>query len=232
MSIAFLDPGNLEGDLQAGVIAGYSLLWLLMWATAIGLLVQLLSARLGVATRRHLAELCCTLIGSCSFIFLFLENYGVRKLEALFAVLIGVMTPSFAWMFGEANPDGLDILLGLLVPKPSSRTIQQAVAVEMTYECPKHQHQQTYDIEELTAGIESHSPVKTSIGIRFQKQTNTHNGPRILNLVDELQDSTPIKASARQARRTKAFQCKNSKPSGVIVCGINLIILGTEVGPW
>ena len=58
MSIAFLDPGNLEGDLQAGAIAGYSLLWLLMWATAMGLLVQLLSARLGVATGKHLAELC------------------------------------------------------------------------------------------------------------------------------------------------------------------------------
>ena len=58
MSIAFLDPGNLEGDLQAGAIAGYSLLWLLFWATGMGLLVQLLAARLGVATGRHLAELC------------------------------------------------------------------------------------------------------------------------------------------------------------------------------
>lgn len=58
MSIAFLDPGNLEGDLQAGAIAGYSLLWLLLWATAMGLLIQLLSARVGVATGRHLAELC------------------------------------------------------------------------------------------------------------------------------------------------------------------------------
>ncbi|RZS16470.1 hypothetical protein BHM03_00048458, partial [Ensete ventricosum] len=58
MSIAFLDPGNLEGDLQAGAIAGYSLLWLLLWATAMGLLIQMLSARLGVATGRHLAELC------------------------------------------------------------------------------------------------------------------------------------------------------------------------------
>ena len=58
MSIAFLDPGNLEGDLQAGAVAGYSLLWLLMWATGMGLLIQLLSARLGVATGRHLAELC------------------------------------------------------------------------------------------------------------------------------------------------------------------------------
>lgn len=58
MSVAFLDPGNLEGDLQAGAIAGYSLLWLLMWATAMGLLIQMLSARVGVATGRHLAELC------------------------------------------------------------------------------------------------------------------------------------------------------------------------------
>lgn len=58
MSIAFLDPGNLEGDLQSGAIAGYSLLWLLMWATGMGLLIQLLSVRVGVATGKHLAELC------------------------------------------------------------------------------------------------------------------------------------------------------------------------------
>ncbi|KAG8384310.1 hypothetical protein BUALT_Bualt04G0105000 [Buddleja alternifolia] len=177
MSIAFLDPGNLEGDLQSGAIAGYSLLWLLLWATAMGLLVQLLSARLGVATGRHLAELCreeypnwarlllwvmaeLALIGAdiqevigsaiaikilshgvlplwagvvitaCDcFIFLFLENYGVRKLEALFAVLIATMGLSFAWMFGETKPDGGELLLGVLVPKLSSNTIQQAVGV-------------------------------------------------------------------------------------------------------
>ena len=58
MSIAFLDPRNLEGDLQTRVIAGYSLLWLLMWATIMGLMIQMLSARVGVAKSRHLAELC------------------------------------------------------------------------------------------------------------------------------------------------------------------------------
>uniref|UniRef100_A0A7N1A7L6 Metal transporter Nramp3 n=1 Tax=Kalanchoe fedtschenkoi TaxID=63787 RepID=A0A7N1A7L6_KALFE len=177
MSIAFLDPGNLEGDLQSGAIAGYSLLWLLMWATAMGLLVQLLSARLGVVTGRHLAELCreeypswaryvlwvmaeLALIGadiqevigsaiaikilsngylplwsgvvitaSDCFIFLFLENYGVRKLEAVFAVLIATMALSFAWMFGETKPNGVELLLGLLVPRLSSKTIKQAVGV-------------------------------------------------------------------------------------------------------
>jgi natural resistance-associated macrophage protein len=58
MCIAFLDPGNLEGDLQAGSAAGYQLLWLLLWATVMGALVQLLSARLSVAMGKHLAELC------------------------------------------------------------------------------------------------------------------------------------------------------------------------------
>ncbi|KAG6421706.1 hypothetical protein SASPL_118263 [Salvia splendens] len=177
MSIAFLDPGNLEGDLQSGAIAGYSLLWLLLWATAMGLLVQLLAARLGVVTGKHLAELCrqeypdwarlllwimaeLALIGAdiqevigsaiainilsrgvlplwagviitaldC-FVFLFLENYGVRKLEALFAVLIATMAVSFAWMFGETKPDGRELMIGILVPKLNSSTIKQAVGV-------------------------------------------------------------------------------------------------------
>lgn len=58
MSIAYLDPGNIESDLQSGATAGYALLWLLMWATIMGLLIQKLAARLGVATGSHLAELC------------------------------------------------------------------------------------------------------------------------------------------------------------------------------
>jgi hypothetical protein len=58
MSIGYLDPGNIESDLQSGATAGYSLMWLLMWATVMGLLIQMLAARLGVATGCHLAELC------------------------------------------------------------------------------------------------------------------------------------------------------------------------------
>ncbi|KAL2529602.1 Metal transporter Nramp2 [Forsythia ovata] len=177
MSVAFLDPGNLEGDLQAGAIAGYSLLWLLMWATFMGLVIQLLSLRLGVATGRHLAEICreeypywaglllwfmaeLALIGadiqevigsaiaikilshgvlplwagvlitaSDCFIFLFLENYGVRKLEAFFGVLISTMAVSFAWMFFDTKPSGKELIRGLLIPKLSSKTIQKAVGV-------------------------------------------------------------------------------------------------------
>lgn len=44
--------------------------------------------------------------------FLFLENYGVRKLEGVFAVLIGTMAMSFAWMFADAKPSGKELLIG------------------------------------------------------------------------------------------------------------------------
>ena len=50
MSIAYLDPGNIAGDLQAGVRGQYSLIWTLMWATVLGLYYQSLSARIGVCT--------------------------------------------------------------------------------------------------------------------------------------------------------------------------------------
>lgn len=36
----------------------------------------------------------------------------MRSLEAFFAVLIGIMALSFAWMFGEAKPSGEELLVG------------------------------------------------------------------------------------------------------------------------
>jgi natural resistance-associated macrophage protein 2 len=58
MSIAYLDPGNLESDLQAGAVAGYSLIWVLFWATVMGFAFQVLSLRLGVVTGNDLAQIC------------------------------------------------------------------------------------------------------------------------------------------------------------------------------
>ena len=39
-------------------MAEYRLLWVLLWATVAGLLLQRLAARIGVVTGKHLAELC------------------------------------------------------------------------------------------------------------------------------------------------------------------------------
>ncbi|XP_022646946.1 natural resistance-associated macrophage protein 2-like isoform X2 [Varroa destructor] len=58
MSIAYLDPGNIESDLQSGAVASYKLLWVLFTATIFGLMMQRLAARLGVVSGHHLAEVC------------------------------------------------------------------------------------------------------------------------------------------------------------------------------
>jgi natural resistance-associated macrophage protein 2 len=58
MSIAYVDPGNLEGDLQVGFEAGYSLGWVVVWSTVLGYMVQLLAVRVGVVTQKNLAEQC------------------------------------------------------------------------------------------------------------------------------------------------------------------------------
>jgi natural resistance-associated macrophage protein len=56
-SIAFIDPGNIEADLQIGAKTGYQLLYVLLLATLIATLLQTLSARLGVVTGQHLASI-------------------------------------------------------------------------------------------------------------------------------------------------------------------------------
>ncbi|KAI3798996.1 hypothetical protein L1987_34284 [Smallanthus sonchifolius] len=106
---------------NAGAIAGYSLLWLLLWATAIGLLIKLLSAQLGVVTGRHLAELCReeypNWAGKLLWIMTELALIGADIQEGVDDD--SFMAISFAWMFGETKPNAKELLVGIVVPKLS-----------------------------------------------------------------------------------------------------------------
>ena len=57
-SIAYMDPGNFATNIQAGSKYGYALLWVVVAANVVAMLFQALSAKLGIATGRNLAELC------------------------------------------------------------------------------------------------------------------------------------------------------------------------------
>lgn len=180
MSIAYLDPGNIESDLQSGAVAGFKLLWILLAATIIGLLLQRLAARLGVVTGMHLAEVChrqypkfprialwlmveLAIIGSDmqevigsaialnllsvgriplwggvlitivdTFVFLFLDKYGLRKLEAFFGFLILVMAVTFGYEYVTVKPDQGQLLKGMFVPYCQgcgTRQLEQAVGI-------------------------------------------------------------------------------------------------------
>ncbi|XP_037940864.1 protein Malvolio isoform X2 [Teleopsis dalmanni] len=180
MSIAYLDPGNIESDLQSGAVAKYKILWVLLWATVLGLLMQRLAARLGTVTGLHLAEMCyrqykkvprfilwimieIAIIGSDmqevigtaiaiyllsnkiiplwggtlitivdTFTFLFLDKYGLRKLEFLFGFLITVMAVTFGYEYVVSAPNQGEVLEGMFVPwckDCNSQVLLQAVGV-------------------------------------------------------------------------------------------------------
>uniref|UniRef100_A0A8C9CW09 Solute carrier family 11 member 2 n=1 Tax=Panthera leo TaxID=9689 RepID=A0A8C9CW09_PANLE len=180
MSIAYLDPGNIESDLQSGAVAGFKLLWVLLLATMVGLLLQRLAARLGVVTGLHLAEVChrqyprvpriilwlmveLAIIGSDmqevigsaiainllsvgrvplwggvlitiadTFVFLFLDKYGLRKLEAFFGFLITIMALTFGYEYVTVKPSQSQVLKGMFLPScPGCHTpqIEQAVGI-------------------------------------------------------------------------------------------------------
>ncbi|EHD23031.1 MULTISPECIES: Nramp family divalent metal transporter [Brenneria] len=56
-AIGYIDPGNFATNIQSGAAYGYTLLWVVVWANIMAMLIQLLSAKLGIATGKNLAEL-------------------------------------------------------------------------------------------------------------------------------------------------------------------------------
>jgi manganese transport protein len=57
-AVAYIDPGNFATNFSAGARYGYALAWVIVVANLMAMLVQYLSAKVGVATGRDLPELC------------------------------------------------------------------------------------------------------------------------------------------------------------------------------
>src|SRR5574340_728206 len=57
-SVAYMDPGNFATNIQGGAQFGYTLLWVVVASNLMAMLVQTLSAKLGIATGLNLAEHC------------------------------------------------------------------------------------------------------------------------------------------------------------------------------
>jgi manganese transport protein len=57
-AVAYVDPGNFATNMAAGARFGYLLLWVVLAANLMAMLVQSMSAKLGIATRKNLPEVC------------------------------------------------------------------------------------------------------------------------------------------------------------------------------
>jgi manganese transport protein len=57
-AVAYIDPGNFATNMAGGSQFGYMLLWVVLGANLMAMLIQTMSAKLGIATGRNLAEVC------------------------------------------------------------------------------------------------------------------------------------------------------------------------------
>ena len=111
-AVAYVDPGNFATNISAGAQFGYRLAWVIVLANAMAMLVQYLSAKVGVATGHDLPELCRSQLPRP-------VTYGLWVQAELVA-----MATDLAEFVGAAI--GLNLLFG--VPLPAAGAITAVVA--------------------------------------------------------------------------------------------------------
>ena len=97
-SVAYIDPGNFATNILGGSQFGYRLLWVLLWSNAMAILIQYLSAKLGIVTGLTLPQNC--------------RKHFTRRLNLFLWVCaeISAVATDMAEFLGAAL--GLDLLIG------------------------------------------------------------------------------------------------------------------------
>ncbi|MFZ1879940.1 MAG: Nramp family divalent metal transporter, partial [Gaiellaceae bacterium] len=174
--VAYIDPGNFATNIAGGSRFGYRLVWVIVAANLLAMLIQVLSAKLGIATGRNLPELCrerfsrrvsfglwiqaeaiamatdlaeflgaaigihlltglglfpsAVASGFAAFAILGLLRFGARLLEAVIAVLVGVIGACYVVELTFAHPDFGAVLHHAVVPQfGSSEAVLLSVGI-------------------------------------------------------------------------------------------------------
>ena len=175
VSVGYMDPGNWATDLAGGSKFGYSLIWVLLMSNLMALLLQGLSARLGIVRGRDLAQanretypkavnfvlyiLAEIAIAACdlaevlgmaigiqlltglplvwgvsitvldTFLLLYLQRLGIRKMEAFIITLVGVIGISFLIEIILAKPPVGAIMTGFIPSAMSDEALYIAIGI-------------------------------------------------------------------------------------------------------
>ncbi|HEU0336687.1 MAG TPA: Nramp family divalent metal transporter [Gaiellaceae bacterium] len=174
-SVAYVDPGNFATNMAAGAKFGFLLLWVVLAANLMAMVIQSMSAKLGIATGKNLPEVCrerysrrtsvllwlqaeviamatdlaefvgaaiglnlifglplfpaALLTGAAAFAILALQARGFRRLEAVIAVLIGVIVSAFAFQVVLAEPSPGSIAGGFVPGFEGTESVLLAVGI-------------------------------------------------------------------------------------------------------
>lgn len=172
VSVGYMDPGNWATDLAGGSKYGYTLIWVLLMSNLMALLLQSLSARLGIVRGRDLAQanresypagvnFCLWILAEIAiaatelaevlgmaigiqlltglpliwsvgitvldtFLLLYLQKLGIRKLEAFIIGLISIIGFCFLVNIVMAQPALSDILQGFIPSLPDAATLYKS----------------------------------------------------------------------------------------------------------
>ena len=175
VSVGYMDPGNWATDLAGGSKFGYSLIWVLLMSNLMALLLQGLSARLGIVRGRDLAQanreaypryvnfalylLAEVAIAACdlaevlgmaigiqlltglpliwgvsitvldTFLLLYLQKMGMRKMEAFIITLVAIVAVSFLIEIIFAKPDLGEIALGFIPSSLSNEALYIGIGI-------------------------------------------------------------------------------------------------------
>jgi manganese transport protein len=175
VSVGYMDPGNWATDLAGGSQFGYKLIWVLLMSNLMALLLQSLSARLGIVRGRDLAQAnrdtyprlinyslyglaeiaiaatdLAEILGMAiglqlltglpliwgvlitvldTFLFLYLQKLGMRKMEAFIIALVSVIGISFLIELLLAKPDLGEVVTGFIPSIPNDRALYIAIGI-------------------------------------------------------------------------------------------------------
>lgn len=107
ISVGYMDPGNWATDIAGGSQFGYALIWVLLMSNIMALLLQSLSARLGIVTQRDLAQASReTYSKGVNYVLYFLAEIAIAACDL--AEVLG-MAIGLNLLFGISLIDGVII---------------------------------------------------------------------------------------------------------------------------
>ena len=97
--VAYIDPGNFATNIAGGSKFGYTLVWVIVAANLMAMLIQTLSAKLGIALFPA-----ALLTGVAAIAILGLQRFGFRPFEAVIAAIVGVIGVCYLGELFYAKP--------------------------------------------------------------------------------------------------------------------------------